>query len=771
MPAGGRNGGGQRAPWAGAAPQKSLQERFDALEQVVRELRGGGGSGGGGEQRRGVGKGGQTLGGGGGGGLGKGAASSAYGGNRGRPGDWTCGSCGAFPCFARAARCYLCHAPRTAGPGVPPQQRGGKGGGPLARSPAVPSYLGPIGANGSRPLLGRRGADEQAAGGQGRGQAPTADVSPTFRVPGASAAARVEQQRREQGTLHQDSAQQPQQRTTDTTTTAGTATATATPHSALPVASPVPQIQTANRWAALDEAGDDDGEEDDATIMECDDDGDGGGGDAAVGAGGGAPQAGEADPTPAELRHEWEKLCATYRRLEREGDVPPSVMAAVRTQREAAERRWRAAKPVQPLHKRLRWAEAELKEAETREMARQRELEDHLSAAARRTAEIERRLAVDRARTERKRSVLQGLQGREAVARCPASEAAARIALQGIADDIAPAITAAMASLGDAPTATHQGLRHAAQALAGVQEVLREAAAAAAESRQPTGLLGGALGIAREDIGDGPAGGRGERDHGGGSEGGAGNAGPPSEECGRQGWTRVGPGGQWKKARTSAAMVEEARLILQARGGERSLGSDGLPPTATEGRADGGAAGGSGRDDGHDDDATRTNDLGEAARRTELAARRQIQEAADRQRQHSDPRQLLEEETARQQRAQQQQIEMQKHQAALEAAAAARAAEERRQREELVARMSPEDLAAAAEAHAQQLAVGAHAFGSQPASHVAGLVHQARVHGAVQEVERSGGDADPEFLMSLSPEEFARWDQDRQGGDNGSCPW
>ncbi len=738
---------------------------------MVRELRGGGGSGGGGGQRREVGKGGgQNLGGGGSGGLGKGTTRTANNGNRGRPGDWTCDSCGAYPCFARAARCYLCHAPRAAGTGGPPQQRSGKGGEPLAR---IPTYLGPIGANGSRPLLGRRGADSQAASGQGRGQVPTAGASPTFRVPGASTAARAEQERRERGTHHQGSAQQSQQRSTEqeATAAAGTAATITTPLSTPPVASPVPPIQTANRWAALDEDGDDDEEGGDAANMDCDDDGDGGCGDAATGTEGEGQLDGETEPTPAELRRDWEKLCATYRRLEKEGgDVPPSVLAAVRTQREAAEKRWRAAKPLQPLHKRLRWAEAELKEAEARELARQRELEEHLAVAARRTAEIEQRLAVDRARTERKRSVLQGLQGREAVARCPASEAAARIALRGIADDIAPAIEAAMASLGEEPTATRQGLRHAAQALTGVQEVLREATAAAAESRQPTGFLGGALGIAHEGLGGGSTGGHGG--HGGDGDGGDGanDQGLPGADGGRQGWTRVGPGGQWKKARTSEAAAEEARRVLHAQGGKLSLGPNGLPPATAEERTNGGAAGGLGGDDGCND-ATRTNDLGEATRRAERAAQRQIQEAAERQQQHKDPRQLQEEETARQQRAQQQQLELQKHQAAVEMAAAARAAEERRQREELVARMSPEDLARAAEAHAQQLAVGAHAFGSQPASHIAGLVHQSRVQGAVQEAERNGGDADAEFLMSLSPEEFAQWDHDRQGRDNGACPW
>jgi ATP-dependent 26S proteasome regulatory subunit len=175
--------------------------------------------------------------------------------------------------------------------------------------------------------------------------------------------------------------------------------------------------------------------------------------------------------------------------------------------------------------------------------------------------------------------------------------------------------------------------------------------------------------------------------------------------------------------------------------------------------------------EGTGDDAACTNDLGEAARRAEASAQRQFRESQAAQQQPKTPQMVQEEEEQRQRRAQQQQIELQKHQAAMEQAAAARAMEEARQREELVARMSPADLARAAEVHAQQQAVGAHAFGSQPASQVAGLVHQSHVHEVAREAAQHGDGTDEEFLMSLSPEEFAQWDRSRQGADNGAVPW
>ncbi len=157
-----------------------------------------------------------------------------------------------------------------------------------------------------------------------------------------------------------------------------------------------------------------------------------------------------------------------------------------------------------------------------------------------------------------------------------------------------------------------------------------------------------------------------------------------------------------------------------------------------------------------------TNDLAVAERREREAAQRQWQESQQHQAKERDADQLLQEEQARQQREQRCKEELQRHQAEAQRAAEARAAEEARQREQLIAAMSPEQLALAAEVHAQQLAIGAKAFGTQEAAQMAGLAHQAHVQRALQDAEEKGRQADADHLMAMSPEEFAQWNRDAQ---------
>ncbi len=109
---------------------------------------------------------------------------------------------------------------------------------------------------------------------------------------------------------------------------------------------------------------------------------------------------------------------------------------------------------------------------------------------------------------------------------------------------------------------------------------------------------------------------------------------------------------------------------------------------------------------------------------------------------------------------------MERHQRAIAQAAEAAAAERARQREELIASMSPEELARAAAAHAEMAAVGTMAFGTPAASQLAGLVHQTHVQGVAQAAADRGqriDEAEVDLLMSLSPQELAVWDQEAQG--------
>ncbi len=750
MPSGRGRGGGA------SGADASLLARFDQLEQLVRGLHGArGGVSGGNDNGKGQTR--ASRAGSKGGGKGGGGGDTTRGTNsRSRPGDWTCRECGAFPCFAKAVVCFACRAPRSpAEAGAAAHHRGTTSGSSVAHTVSTSTYLGPVGANGARPLLGGRGHQQLD-----RRRAEADATCPTVRVPGASAAARAEQQRAARTTSAIGNAAAVQR---------GPGAASVGPADGTlpqPVSHAPPPVRTANRWSALDEGSEDDAEDDAGDCMQdvgmandADEDG-GGTAEAERDAEAMVPP----EPTAAQLRHEWDRHSAAVRLLEKDSaSFPPALVAEARRQRDMAESRWRAAKPQQPLHKRVRWAEAELRDAQGKEEVHRKELEEHLATTARRTRELEARLEVDVARTLRKKAALDDLRGREATTRSPVAEAAARMAMEGIASDVAPLMSAIAASLGDGDADKRSKIQDAIQSLSRVEDVLREATAAAEQGRPPAGALGAALGASHYDISD-DAGSAATNDTSPHHPVSQSPAQPPR-------WTRAGPAGQWKKARTSTDAVEEARRIL---GGQ--IGLDAAHPASGKvADADGAAehqvdAARSAAGASDADDPTRTNDLAESARRAEREAQRQFQDALRHQARQAEPQQRREEDEQRIRREQQQQLELQRHQAAMEQAAAQRAAEEARQREDLVSRMSPAELARAAEVHAQQQAVAAHAFGTLSASQVAGLVHQAHVENVVQEAAREGAQADHDYLMSLSPEDLAQWERDRQG-DSGAVPW
>ncbi len=159
-----------------------------------------------------------------------------------------------------------------------------------------------------------------------------------------------------------------------------------------------------------------------------------------------------------------------------------------------------------------------------------------------------------------------------------------------------------------------------------------------------------------------------------------------------------------------------------------------------------------------------TNDLAVAEQRAREASEAQMREALRQQQVQQTLEQQRLEEQQRLQRQQRQQEEQRRHQQAMEQAAAARAAEEARQREEAFAKLSPEERERAKALHAQHLAVGAQAFGTEAASQLAELVHRSHV----QSVARGAADGDAEenvaLLMSLSPEQFAEYGNQQMGG-------
>ncbi len=762
---GGRNGGGGGGGYGG-----DLQARFEQLERIVLGLQGGSaaaGNGGGGAGGRGQGGSGAQQRGGGSGARGAGNGSGA--GSKGRPGDWTCPSCGAHPCFARTSRCFRCKAPR------PVADRGGGAGG-VARSASSETYLGPVGANGARPLLGRWG------------QGAASGSSPSFRVPGASVAAKAEAAHRQrQAPLQPPAAKRdggngddggrkaPRREGTPPRPAAGAAAAC----QGLPVARA--PVSITNSWAALSEEPEeldeasaeymedvDEGDADDADGAH--DDGhaeDGGDDDVEEGSAEDGGRGSTAGPSAEELKQVWLANCSSCRMLERDDGTQPGLLAAARAQRDAAEKAWRQAKRPHPLHKRLRWAEGELRDAEAKEASRRRELDAHIAQAAKRKEELEARLEVDVARTRRKRAHLEALHGECAwPPRQAGAEQAARAAVTGI-QEVAPTLASIIESMGDDAAGVRQELQLVSAALGNVESILQEAAEGDAARRQQQQQqqqqLGQQHGPSCYDISDGATrkangqgGGGGGGPHGGGAGGvGPGAPTPTPTTAATPRWTRANGQGQWKRQGMSAAEAVEAARRLLRRQGEAAA----TPKSADDSGGSGGASAGA---EGAGSSAC-TNDLAEAERRARAESERQMQQALQQQQQQQTLEQRQLEELQRQQRELRQQEEQRRHEAAMQQAAAARAAEEAKQRDEAFEKLSPEERERVKALHAQHALVGAQAFGTQEASLLAGLVHQTHVHNVVQAAAEADGEQRIEYLMSLTPEEFAEYEQQQYG--------
>ncbi len=176
---GGGGGGGGHGSGGRGADFSLRQGLRELLDRVDREASNGGHLRGGASGVRGSSRG-RDLPSGGSNSVGARPANQARaaGGDRpSQPGDWTCGSCGFRPNFARRRNCFSCRRPRSPRPGGGTTAGGGVSG--LTR--------GPVGAGGLRPMLGGKGAGSGGGGGAAR----PADQPPTHRVQGASVAARA----------------------------------------------------------------------------------------------------------------------------------------------------------------------------------------------------------------------------------------------------------------------------------------------------------------------------------------------------------------------------------------------------------------------------------------------------------------------------------------------------------------------------------------------------------------------------------------------------
>ncbi len=524
---------------------------------------------------------------------------------------------------------------------------------------------------------------------------------------------------------------------------------------------------TRNSWAALAEEDDDDAADDHGGVDAAGDNDevwhdDQKGEDHADDA---APEEGHG-PTEDDLKQEWVAACHSCRLLERDTRTPSRLVGEARAQRDEAERRWRAAKTPHPLHKRLRWAENELNEAMAKEEAHRRELQAHLESSARRTAQLQERQATDVARVARKREALAALlsEGAGAPRPLPAAERAARIAATGISTDVAPSLAAAIERLGaplgggEEVEGVRQELQIVAVSLARLEEVLRDGnAASAAEAMAASAQH---YDISDHHRGRSPPGGDGACAQGGSSSDGAGK---PAVAPANARWTRNSTNGPWRRSDddddgtmaaapgSSAAAAAASRAALRRRldgghdsgvaaaaasAGGASAGLSGSTPTAVDTQLPLAAA---------------TNDLAEAERRAHQAAQLQLAESLRRQQRQLDDQQRQHDDAERQRREQLQSDEMRRHQQAVQQAAERQAAEEARQRSELLATMSPAELARAAELHAVQNAIGAQVFGTEGASQAVGMAYLHEAQRAAREAEAKETDR----LMELSPQDLA----------------
>ncbi len=655
--------------------------------------------------------------------------------------------------------------------------------------------MGPIGAGGSRPMLGRRAQPPPTAG----------DGCPSSRVPRASLAAKAEEERRRtqaSGIADSEGFQQVR-RGASAAGGAGTAT-TERVGDGHGCRTPTP---VRNSWAALTEeegmdvsdegdGGDGDGGREERARDEDDGDADGRGADDAVRGlrdadqgddeesdGRIAGEAGREEVDAAQLRRDWQALRDAARTLDQQR-APQSLVAAARAQRDAAEARWRAAKTPQPLSKRLRWAEAELRDAESRERQHRVELQQYLEESEKRTKELRDRLDIDIARTARKRALIASLHAEGAAQqpeRGPSWTAgrAATVAANGIAMDVTPVLASIIARLGS-PLGEDAGklrdeLEQCAISIGRVEEVLREATPAAGGALDEGGPM--RYDIGKDDEMETTRGGGGGRLGDSAEKGGGGCDGSPPVASAVPRWTRAAPNQPWKKQVVGGAgssalsslspsmqAVEEARRILRA----RADADPAPPPPGTGVTADsGGGSGGATTADRGSAAAVAmagagTNDLPAAERLQQLAAQHQVSEVHRRQHEQVDEHQRQVEEAQRHLREERRREELERHQQALQQAAAARAEQEALERAELLAKLSPQERARAEAVYAEMAAVGSHAFGSQQASEVAGLVHQRAVQEAARGAAEAGEEVEIDRLMAMSPEEFGRWGQDRQ---------
>ncbi len=301
---------------------------------------------------------------------------------------------------------------------------------------------GPVGAGGSRPLLGR--ASASSVGGSTRGGAKPEPKAPSYRVPGASVAARSAQQLGAEG--KGDAA-------------AGSGQAGKTGAAAAAAQGVVDAASEGKGLGARGSGTDDVDGGDGFQLVRArgwrkrrvaEQDMDTGGAACAGGDAGGPATSGAAaetedadddevddeggPPTPGALHRAWLDEVAVVRRLKQQGLAAehPAMRAAVEA-REAAEREWRLAKDPTPSAVKLARAEAKLERALELQGEAHKDLTDYQAAHEEKLAALQARLGEARERVSLRRSQLEEVQdevgagGQEGRARVAQGEAARKV--------------------------------------------------------------------------------------------------------------------------------------------------------------------------------------------------------------------------------------------------------------------------------------------------------------------------------------------------------
>ncbi len=322
-----RHGGGGRGGGQGlAALRNQILQLFD---------QGSGGTGRGG-------RGGGSTGGGGGAGNGPRGERGRQGGagptREPREGDWTCHACRFSPNFAHRTSCFRCGAGRARRPDERPAAPHPQGG------------RGPVGAGGSRPLLSSFAAKSAAAAAAG--------TQPSYRVPGASLAAKA--------TVDASAQLRPW--------------GSSSYHHVTDRAEPPPAVRGKGddgrrhhlradcgaapggkgRWAdeevpcdRLRDCADSDYADEDLAMDDNEDEG------------GGDQEEWEDEPTPEDLRQRWLRECRAVKALAAQDKHSSSAaLAAAREARDLAEQEWRRSRKPVPLSIRMGFAQKKLDKAE-----------------------------------------------------------------------------------------------------------------------------------------------------------------------------------------------------------------------------------------------------------------------------------------------------------------------------------------------------------------------------------------------------------------------